>query len=208
MSSDNLEEQGRLLFTQACTFVTGAAELEQIPETDLPEIAFAGRSNVGKSSLINALCGHKTLARTSNTPGRTQQVNFFDLGGRLMLADLPGYGFAKAPRMQIERWTNLVNAYLKGRQGLRRTCLLIDARQGLKDSDRDVMTMLDKAAQPYQAVLTKCDKITALALQALLADTQKEMAARPAAHPDIIPTGARKGTGIAELRASLVGLAR
>lgn len=201
------EEIGRRLFAQDCAFILGAAAVSQIPETDLSEIAFAGRSNVGKSSLINALTGHKTLARISNTPGRTQQINFFTLGGRLMLADLPGYGYAKAPQDIVKRWTRLVNSYLKGRQALRRTCLLIDARHGIKDADRPVMAMLDKAAQPYQVVLTKCDKISAGGLEELIAEVAKELAAHGAAHPEIIATSAVKGFGIPRLRATLAALA-
>ena len=148
-------EAGRLLFAKACDFVAGADKLEVVPDATLPEIAFAGRSNVGKSSLINALTGRKTLARTSNTPGRTQQINFFRLGDRLTLVDLPGYGYARAAKTRIAAWTRLVNGYLKGRPGLRRVCLLIDARHGPKDVDREIMTMLDKAAVVYQVVLTK-----------------------------------------------------
>lgn len=200
-------ELGRLLFHQDCGFVIGCARLDQVPDAGLPDIAFAGRSNVGKSSLINALVGHKALARTSNTPGRTREINFFNLGSRLMLADLPGYGYARVSKDQVKQWTGLVNAYLKGRADLRRTCVLIDSRHGLKDSDRSVMAMLDKAAQPYQVVLTKCDKIKAAALVALTESVGKELATHPAAHPEIIATSSRKGTGIAELRATLAKLA-
>ncbi len=200
-------ERGRRLFAQACDFVIGAAHLEQVPETDCPEVAFAGRSNVGKSSLINALTKRKTLARTSNTPGRTQQINFFILGGRLMLADLPGYGYAKAPKIQVEHWIAMVNTYLEGRAELRRTCLLIDSRHGVKDSDREIMKMLDATAQPYQAVLTKCDKITPPKLALVMAETGKELATLPAAHPEVMATSAKEGTGIDQLRASLALLA-
>ncbi len=200
-------EYGRFLFAQPCRFVLGAAGLEQIPDTPFPEVAFAGRSNAGKSSLINALTGRNTLARISNSPGRTQQLNFFVLGERLMLTDLPGYGFAKAPKAEVERWTRLVNAYLKGRAPLRRTCVLIDARHGLKDSDRAIMDMLDTAAVVYQVVLTKCDKVAAMALEGHMERTAGAIARRPAAHPEIIATSSRKGTGIAELRAALAALA-
>lgn len=204
---DQAIEEGRRLFAGPCTFVLGAAALDQIPPDTLPEVCFAGRSNVGKSSLINALTGRSTLARTSDTPGRTQQVNFFDLGGRLMLADLPGYGYAQAPKPLVERWTRLVETYLKGRAPLRRCCLLIDARHGLKDVDRKIMAMLDKAAVVYQVVLTKADKIKAADLAALREATTKELAKHSAAHPDILATSSREGLGIADLRAQLAALA-
>ncbi len=199
-------EAGRKLFAQACEFIISAASLDQIPETGLPEVAFAGRSNVGKSSLINALTRRKTLARTSNTPGRTQQINFFNLGRRLILADLPGYGFARAPRVEVERWTRLIDGYLKGRAPLRRACVLIDARHGMKSSDRDVMAALDTAGVSYQAVLTKCDKVKDGDLEKRLADLANELASRPAAHPRVIVTSARSGLGIPELRAGLTAL--
>ncbi|MDA1022835.1 MAG: ribosome biogenesis GTP-binding protein YihA/YsxC [Proteobacteria bacterium] len=205
--NDEALERGRLLFAQQCDFVLGATTMDQVPETALPEIAFAGRSNVGKSSLINALTGRKTLARTSNTPGRTRQVNFFDLGAQLMLADLPGYGYAKAPKAEIRQWTGLIDDYLKGRVGLRRACLLIDARHGLKATDREVMKALDTAAVVYQVVLTKCDKLKEAALKTRIEDVLGELAKHPAAHPDVIATSARKGDGIAEMRATLAELA-
>ena len=200
-------EVGRRLFAGPCAFATAAAALDQIPAGALPEVAFAGRSNVGKSSIINALTGRRTLARTSNTPGRTQQINFFDLGGRLILADLPGYGYARAPKTMVERWTRLVDAYLRGRPPLRRALLLIDARHGPKDVDRRVMTMLDRAAVSYQAVLTKSDKVTAAALDGLLSAVTGELSAHTAAHPEVIATSAQSGAGIAELRAALAALA-
>ncbi|TCS65008.1 ribosome biogenesis GTP-binding protein YihA/YsxC [Varunaivibrio sulfuroxidans] len=200
-------EEGRLLFARECVFVLGMASLHQIPDPDLPEIAFAGRSNVGKSSLINALTGRKGLARTSNTPGRTQQINFFNLDRRLMIADLPGYGYARAPKDQVEKWTRLVNAYLKGRQPLVRTFLLIDARHGVKDVDLKILDMLDRAAQVYQVVLTKCDKIKATALRQLVARTEQDLAKRPALFPRIVATSSEKGIGIAGLRAEIAALA-
>ncbi|NQV43466.1 MAG: YihA family ribosome biogenesis GTP-binding protein [Rhodospirillales bacterium] len=200
-------EAGRLLFAKECLFVMGVAKPEQIPATSLPEIAFAGRSNVGKSSLINALTNHKSLARTSNTPGRTQEVNFFNLGERLMIADLPGYGYAKVSKSRVKQWTGLVNTYLKGRAQLRRTCLLIDARHGLMDSDRKVMSMLDTAAVSYQIILTKADKASAGSLEKLLAGIQSEAANHTALFPVAIPTSSRKGHGIERLRAELSTLA-
>ena len=200
-------EDGRRLFAQACEFVTGAAAPEQVPDARLPEVAFAGRSNVGKSSLINALTGRKRLARISRSPGRTQQLNFFSLGGRLMLADLPGYGYAKAPKGEVKRWTEVVEAYLRGRAALRRTCLLIDARHGIRDSDRAVMAVLDQAAVSYQAVLTKCDKVTEAGLGRLVEEIERELAGHAAAHPQVLPTSARSGHGIPELRAALAALA-
>ena len=199
-------EYGRWLFAQSCSFVIGAAGLGQIPATTTAEVAFAGRSNVGKSSLINALTGRSTLARISNTPGRTRQLNFFSLGERLMLADLPGYGYARAPKSEVERWTDLVNAYLRGRAPLRRACVLVDARHGLKDSDRTLMAMLDTAAVSYQVVLTKCDKVAGKEREAVLEKTVQELARHPAAHPRVAATSARLGTGVAELRAALAAL--
>ena len=198
---------GRWLFAQACTFVLGAAGPEQVPDSTLPEVAFAGRSNIGKSSLVNALTGRRTLARISNTPGRTQQINFFDLGGRLMLADLPGYGYAKAPRDLVEQWTLLADSYLRGRAPLRRTLLLIDARHGLKSADHKVMTMLNTAAVSYQCVLTKCDKLTRAGLQATVDAVGGEVSRLGAAHPRIFATSARGGLGIDALRAELAQIA-
>ncbi len=200
-------ESGRLLFTQNCDFLISAASFNQLPDTDLPEIAFAGRSNVGKSSLLNTLTGRKNLARTSNTPGRTQQVNFFDLGGQMMLTDLPGYGYAKAAKSVVDQWTRLIKSYLRGRVQLRRVCLLIDSRHGLKDTDREAMVLMDEAAVAYQIVLTKCDKIKAAELEKLLVKTDKEIAKHVAAHPEILVTSSFKSLGIEEMRAALATLA-
>ena len=200
-------ETGRKLFTQACNFVAGAATADRLPPAGLIEVAFAGRSNVGKSSLINALVGQNSLARTSRTPGRTQQINFFDLGGRLMVVDLPGYGYARASKTTIAAWTHLVNGYLKGRVSLRRVMLLIDARHGLKPPDRDIMTMLDDAAVVYQIILTKADKTKPAALDAVVAETAAELTRHAAAHPEIAVTSALAGAGIAETRASIAALA-
>lgn len=200
-------EAGRLLFAQECRFVAGAASREQIPPDSLPEVCFAGRSNVGKSSLINALTSRRTLAKVSHTPGRTRQLNFFALGGRLMLTDLPGYGYAKASKQQVADWTKLVELYLVGRSPLRRALLLIDARHGPKDVDRSVMAMLDKAAVAYQAVLTKADQLRPTELAERTAAVVSELARHPAAHPDVLATSAHTGQGVAELRASLAALA-
>ena len=200
-------EHGRWLFRQKCNFVIGCARLEQVPESSLSEIAFAGRSNVGKSSLINAMVGHKALARTSKTPGRTREINFFNLGDRIMLADMPGYGYARAPKDLVQQWTGLVEAYLAGRATLRRICVLVDARHGIKDSDRSVFAMLDGAAQVYQVVLTKCDKIGEGVLTKLLDATASEIAGHPAAHPVIIATSSHNERGIDQLRAVLAALA-
>jgi GTP-binding protein len=200
-------EAGRLLFARECVFVNGSTKLETIPPAGITEVAFAGRSNVGKSSLVNALTGRKTLARASNTPGRTQQINFFDLGGRLMLVDLPGYGYAEAPKTEIRRWTALVNTYLRGRAPLRRACVLVDSRHGLKPVDGPVMDMLDDAAVSYQIVLTKADKMRAGALAQVVAETTTALSKRRAAHPLVHAVSALDGTGIAELRAVLAALA-
>ena len=200
-------EAGRLLFSQECSFLVSVADARQLPTFDLTEVAFAGRSNVGKSSLMNALTGRKALARTSNTPGRTRLLNFFDLGGRLILVDLPGYGYARASKTDIARWTKLTRSYLKGRAQLRRVCLLIDSRHGLKASDRQVMDELDAAAVSYQVVLTKTDKMKPGPLARMVEETGAALAKRPAAHPVCLVTSSESGAGIAELRAALATLA-
>ena len=200
-------ERGRWLFAQECTFIAGAVSFDGLPDAELPEIAFVGRSNVGKSSLINALTGRKTLARTSNTPGRTQQINFFRLQDALMLADLPGYGYARASKTDIKRWTALIFAYLRGRPTLRRVCLLVDARHGLKESDVGVMKDLDESAVSYQIVLTKCDKVKPQALEKIERETAERIARHVAAHPTIIRSSAVTADGMEDLRAELAMLA-
>jgi GTP-binding protein len=196
-------EAGRKLFATECTFMLGVAHLQQLPMTTTPEIALTGRSNVGKSKLVNALTGRKSIARTSVTPGRTQQLNFFNLGNRLLIVDLPGYGYANAPKNEVDAWTQLVKQYLMGRAQLRRVCMLIDIRHGLKDSDRRIMKELDQAAVNYQIVLTKADKVTAKQIKKVTENVSKEASKHVAAHPKIVITSALKGTGISELRAAL-----
>lgn len=200
-------EAGRLLFSRPCTFMLGAAKLEQLPDSLTPEVCFAGRSNVGKSSLINALTGTQSLARTSNTPGRTQELNFFSLAERLLICDMPGYGYAEAPKERVKRWTSLVKAYLRGRPNLRRVMLLIDSRHGVKDNDHDIMTMLDEAAVNFQVVLTKIDKLKAAEVEAILARTSADLVKHVASHPEILMTSSEKGKGLAEVRAALAALA-
>jgi GTP-binding protein len=205
-SRDTAIERGRLLFAQECRYILSVVKLDDLPAPDLPEIAFAGRSNVGKSSLVNALTGHNTLARVSVTPGRTQALNFFLLGEALYLVDLPGYGFAKAQKTIVERWTKLHDRYLRGRPNLRRVLILIDARHGIKPLDEATMEGLDGAAVSYQAVLTKVDKISALERAVRLKEVQSALRRHVAAHPEVIATSAHEGTGIAELRAALAAL--
>lgn len=200
-------EAARKLFAGPCDFVAGAASFESLPAIALPEVAFAGRSNVGKSSLVNAVTGRRSLARTSSNPGHTQQINFFDLGGRLFLVDLPGYGFARVSRSLKEAWQDLAAGYLRGRPTLKRVCLLIDARHGVKDADRETMKNLDRAAVSYQLVLTKADRLKPA--EVARAVTAAEAAARKhgAAHPRALATSSETGLGIAELRAEIAGAA-
>jgi GTP-binding protein len=198
-------ESGRLLFAGPCAFAAGAETHDRIPPPGLPEIAFAGRSNVGKSSLVNALTGRKTLARVSHTPGRTQQINFFDLGGRLMLVDLPGYGYAEVSKKRARNWGVLIKDYLRGRPTLRAVYLLIDARHGLKALDRDIMDLLDESAVSYRLVLTKTDQTKPADLAATGDAIAHELKTRTAAFPTLFSTSAHKSDGIAELRAEIYG---
>jgi GTP-binding protein len=201
-----LEERARKLFAGPIEFLKSAPELKFLPDPQVPEIAFAGRSNVGKSSLLNALTNRKGLARTSNTPGRTQELNFFDVGSpaQLRLVDMPGYGFAEAPKDLVKRWRFLVNDYLRGRAVLKRALVLVDSRHGLKEVDREMMRMLDDAAVSYHLVLTKGDKVKASALGPLYETTAVEAAKHPAAHPAIFTTSSETGSGIAELRTAIL----
>ena len=200
-------EAGRKLFARPATFLLSVAKLDQLPPARLPEVAFAGRSNVGKSSLINALTGRTSLARTSNTPGRTQQINLFDLSGRLVLADLPGYGYAQAPKDLVERWTRLVFAYLRGRPSLMRVCLLIDGRHGIKKADEEALELLGKAAVPVQIVLTKADLVRKADLDALRLELETRLAKTIGAMPHPLATSSRSQEGIDLLRAALAKLA-
>lgn len=199
-------EFARWLFAQECGFIAGVATMEQLPEFALSEVAFAGRSNVGKSSLMNALTGRNHLARTSHTPGRTRQINFFDLGGKMILVDLPGYGYAKAPKSEIARWTEVTRDYLRGRPTLRRVCVLIDSRRGVQSVDREVMTALDRAAVSYQLVLTKSDKASGAEVERRLAEIDALRKTHIAMHPVVPATSAHGGKGIAELRTQLGAL--
>lgn len=198
-------EAARKLFAGPCDFMRGISTLDHLPLAVLPEIAFAGRSNVGKSSLLNALTGRKTLARTSNTPGRTQQLNFFDLGGRVCLVDMPGYGYAKVSKTERDDWTKLIHGYLRGRATLRCVFILIDSRHGIKDSDLELMKMLDGTAVSYRVILTKSDKSSREEIEKISAQIVEKLKKQAAAYPDVHVTSAERGFGIPELRAVLAG---
>ena len=200
-------EAGRLLFAGPIAFERGVVSMDALPDGDLPEVAFAGRSNVGKSSLINALTGRNKLARASTEPGRTRELNFFRVGDVLRLVDLPGYGYARAPKTEIARWTGLMRDYLRGRAPLKRVILLIDARHGLKPHDKHVMDVLDTAAVNYQLTLTKADKLKPTELETISETTLGAIAKRPAAHPVLIATSAQTGQGVEQLRAEIAALA-
>ncbi len=204
-------ESGRLLFSRPWEFIRSVPSMKFLPPEGPVEVSFAGRSNVGKSSLINALIGQKGIARTSNTPGRTQELNYFvPAGGNevppLAVVDMPGYGYAKAPKAQVDAWTKLVFDYLRGRSTLRRVFVLIDSRHGIKRIDEDVLDLLDKAAVSYQLVLTKTDKVKAAELEKLMQDTSAKIVKRAAAFPDLLVTSSQKQTGLAELRAAIATL--
>lgn len=197
-------EAGRVLFARPASFVMGCVSIDGLPDPNLPEVAFAGRSNVGKSSLINALTGHKHLARASNEPGRTREVNFFLLDDRLRLVDLPGYGWAKASKTVVKKFQNLGRDYLRGRPNLKRAYLLIDARHGLKDVDKAPMDTFDLAAVSYQVILTKADKLKPAEVEAVRQRTEAAIAKRPAAFPRVLATSSEKGLGLPELRAEIM----
>ena len=199
-------EAGRKLFAGPVDFLKGVVAMSGLPPADRAEVCFAGRSNVGKSTLINALTGRKALARASNTPGRTQEINYFTLGDSHYLVDLPGYGYANAPLEVVRKWQALLKTYLSGRASLRRAFVLVDARHGIKPVDEEIMTLLDRAAVPFQCVLTKTDKVGAQARDAMLAQVRARLAPHPAAYPELILTSSEKGDGIATLRATIAAL--
>ncbi|MEY4696914.1 MAG: hypothetical protein RIT14_1342 [Pseudomonadota bacterium] len=203
---DSAREKGRLMFAGPVTFVKGVVAMAGLPPADRVEVCFAGRSNVGKSSLINALTGRKTLARASNTPGRTQEINFFALGEAKYLVDLPGYGYAEAPVAIVAKWQALLKQYLAGRQTLRRAFVLIDTRHGIKAVDEEILTLLDRSAVTYQAVLTKADKVSQAERAQTIEQVKAALARHPAAYPEIIVTSSEKGDGIETLRAVIATL--
>jgi GTP-binding protein len=203
---ETAREVGRLLFAGPVTFVKGVVAMSGLPPADRPEVCFAGRSNVGKSSLINALTGRKNLARASNTPGRTQEINYFGLGDSRYLVDLPGYGFAEAPVAVVAKWQALLKQYLAGRQTLRRAFVLIDARHGVKAVDDEILTLLDRSAVTFQAVLTKVDKINRVEREAVIVQVKAALARHPAAYPELVVTSSEKGEGIETLRALVATL--
>ena len=196
-------ELGRKLFCRPCNFVLGVANLDQLPSSELNEVAFVGRSNVGKSSLINALFNKTNLAKTSSTPGRTQQLNFFNLDNAIHIVDLPGYGFAKAPPSDVKKWQSIMSMYLQGRPNLRRVFLMIDSRHGIKKIDEEMMKMLDKAAVTYQIIITKTDKISHKEMLKVVHDTTTNLKNHAAAHPLVIPTSSEKKKGLENLRTEI-----
>jgi GTP-binding protein len=203
---EGMMKKAETLFRKTVSFVLGVAQLAQLPDDNRSEVAFAGRSNVGKSSLLNALTNRKTLARTSNTPGRTQQMNFFDLDGEAYLVDLPGYGYAKVSKSLVKEWTKTLKKYLKGRPNLRMTCLLVDGRHGIKKNDEDMMVMLDEAAVSYQVVLTKGDKLKDKERDDMLSNVRERLKKHPAAYPEPLFTSSKTGLNLDNLRARIVSV--
>ncbi len=199
-------ETGRKLFAGEVDFLKGVVAMSGLPADDRIEVCFAGRSNVGKSSLINAVTGRKALARASNTPGRTQEINYFTLGDERYIVDLPGYGYANAPVQVVEKWQALLKQYLSGRASLRRAFVLVDSRHGIKPVDEEIMTLLDKSAVTFQVVLTKADKIKPSHCDSLLAQVRDKLAKHPAAYPELVLTSSEKGDGIATLRSIIAGI--
>ena len=200
-------EKGRLLFAAGSDFLKGVVAMDGMPPGDRVEVCFAGRSNVGKSTLINAVTGRKALARASNTPGRTQEINFFTIADSHYLVDLPGYGFANAPVKVVEKWQKLLKAYLSGRANLRRAFVLIDSRHGVKPVDEEIMDLLDRSAVPFQVVMTKADKIKKDEMVRILAQVREALAKHPAAYPELVVTSSDKGVGIETLRSIIAGIA-